>query len=73
MCTVCTLVRIQYIGVGRHTDIRRGYVVDIYIYTSGVKMVSTKTSGDVRMVPLSSSYMKKATGRKRIGTRRGIP
>ena len=41
--------------------------------TSGVKMVSTKTSRDVGVVPLSSSCMEKPTGGKSIGTRRGIP
>ena len=43
------------------------------IYTIGVKMVSTKTSRDVGMVPLSSSCMEKPTGGKSVGTGRGIP
>ena len=37
----------------------------------GVKMVSTKTSRDVGMVP--SSWMEKPTSGKSIGTRKGIP
>jgi len=43
----------------------------IIIITSGVKMVSIKTSRDVGMVLLSSSCMEKPTGGKSIGTRRG--
>ena len=46
---------------------------DLYNYTSGVKMVSTKTSRDVGMVPLSSSCMEKPTGGKSVGAGRGIP